>query len=1342
MGNPCFDKFKGTDLHELLKKRTQFDDPSTPEGKEAYLKAAKEIQNENLGKAHSIYNKLGVKGYEDKATPIDEAREAAKEMPDTYRQHFIDNTEQSLKEVAEQLHDPKTEEVTRKTFGDKISDIALQLHPKEEITPQQTTTETVLHPFPKSQVNEVVYRGSTGGKFGEGKGVYFTSNKDYADSYTKDMSGKRIGESTVSEYHVDVRNPLRITTGGPFGAAIDRVYDQAVKDGHDAIIVTDQSHPNLNEIVVFDKAKTKKITSETTTETVPKEEQPEFDNFKSHILDHVANVKNNSFDFRITTGLKQEQIEQAVRNIKEGKDTKAAQTLVASIQRMYDEGYVELNTSAGGLSQRIGVPIKEYMAEINKPLKVEDLDHLNTLLGEDAFNHNFDEAYENETKRPTENTEAPTVASAATGKNIEETPSGKGPPTTNTEVLQEAGEESRVTSIQNATVDKERQKRGLTPAFEPARKEFGETWDNAMNRLEENPNAADELVNELKQKTRSLNDEENALLLHKQITLQNAYDKASKAVNEASEKGDKTKIQENKLRLAGLSDALQDVYNVGKSAGTQTARGLVTRKMLAKEDYSLAAMETQKRAANNGRELNDGEKANLQKLHDRITELEAKVKDLEEQASLPKQPKTKSKKTDADFKKERDDILKNIKEKLKKSRGDTQGTLLPYAKELIEISPDVAKLVKSLVEQGVTKLADVVEQIHTHLKEDIPDVTRDDIKDIITGKYEKPKLSRIQSPEEVKTKAELERNKLNFKIELEKDRQKNLGALDKAGDFFVKWERAFKLSSPLTLAKLSMAGIYRTISTPIEEVIGAGYSKVLPSKVVDKAYREAGVNAKAEGKALAAQFTKGIRDAAQTVNLKKGGRSDIEVLYGKEGVRLPPEAADFFGHLHGAIKAPFKRAEFTRSFEKRSAVLISKGIDVSDPMIQMSIGVDAYKDANRAIFMQDNKVSTWWQRHMVGNPQEGDWTGKLRSKVAQFLVPFSKVPTNIVGETVSYVGGLPIGAFKLADAYRKGIEKVTPEEADKIMRMFKKGSIGAGFLLLGYYNPQAIGGYYTGKRTDEDVDVGGLRVFGQDIPKWLVHNPLMESLQIGATVRRVADSYIGNTDEKQGVVKGIVEGGLGLIEEVPFVNVAGQLNKLGNEHDREAFMGEMAKNTLIPAAVQFGAKYTDADVKRKPETISEHIKMGIPGLRQEVSPKHSFTPEQLKSPTIKKWTDKGYTMPRVSPNLIQANNKVTHKEFKLSDYPEATIKDFQNKHDEIFIKELEEVNKRGYVWVNPYGHVSTVYPKHPKEKLTRKNMSELTHKQNTEVLSRTQKRATTATKLKMKFDLDEDEKND
>jgi hypothetical protein len=120
----CWDKLKDTDLHNLLKKRTGFDDPSTPEGKEAYRKAAQDIQNENLTKVHSIYNKVGVKGYEQP--------EQKAEAPVTTA---------------------------------------------AEITPQETTTETVPKEDEVKYVPDVEGRAGHGNVFGPAKRTGMTLNE-------------------------------------------------------------------------------------------------------------------------------------------------------------------------------------------------------------------------------------------------------------------------------------------------------------------------------------------------------------------------------------------------------------------------------------------------------------------------------------------------------------------------------------------------------------------------------------------------------------------------------------------------------------------------------------------------------------------------------------------------------------------------------------------------------------------------------------------------------------------------------------------------------------------------------------------------------------------------------------------------------------------------------------------------------------------------------------------------------------------------------------------------------------------------------------------------------------
>lgn len=95
------------------------------------------------------------------------------------------------------------------------------------------------------------------------------------------------------------------------------------------------------------------------------------------------------------------------------------------------------------------------------------------------------------------------------------------------------------------------------------------------------------------------------------------------------------------------------------------------------------------------------------------------------------------KKSKEDYAKEREKLKESIKEKWNKASND--GTLtavpIPYAKQLANVAPDVAKLMRSYVEEGVTELADVITNIHNDLKGYGLDVTELDVRDIIAGVY-------------------------------------------------------------------------------------------------------------------------------------------------------------------------------------------------------------------------------------------------------------------------------------------------------------------------------------------------------------------------------------------------------------------------------------------------------------------------------------------------------------------------------------------------------------------------------------------------------------------------------
>lgn len=179
------------------------------------------------------------------------------------------------------------------------------------------------------------------------------------------------------------------------------------------------------------------------------------------------------------------------------------------------------------------------------------------------------------------------------------------------------------TSIKNAKVDVERQQRGLPPAIEPAKRSFGKVWDEAMAKVDTDPAYPDRLINELRDKPRSLTDAEDATLLQRQIEIQNEYGKVTRDLAQAFDDSKQfpnrlEDVAELQVRTAELSNKLLDLYNINKKVGTETGRGLNARKMMANEDFTLAKMEIERRAANGGRPLTDAERSEVTELNKKI----------------------------------------------------------------------------------------------------------------------------------------------------------------------------------------------------------------------------------------------------------------------------------------------------------------------------------------------------------------------------------------------------------------------------------------------------------------------------------------------------------------------------------------------------------------------------------------------------------------------------------------------------------------------------------------------------------------------------------------------------
>jgi hypothetical protein len=400
--------------------------------------------------------------------------------------------------------------------------------------------------------------------------------------------------------------------------------------------------------------------------------------------------------------------------------------------------------------------------------------------------------------------------------------------------------------------------------------------------------------------------------------------------------------------------------------------------------------------------------------------------------------------------------------------------------------------------------------------------------------------------------------------------------------------REFVLSSPAVFAKLSSAATCRVLSTPIEQLVGAVYSKMLPS-LAAAAPREGGFSPRIE----AQSWLEGYRHILSDIKtVWKPGHMDIDALFGK--AHTSEEFQSFFGRIHEMMKTAPKRNEFFRSLRMRTEQAIRIGLDPSEPAVLTRLSVEAVKDANRSISLQDNWLTRRWSKFTLpeidpktGKETAGSSAVRMISKVA---LPIVKVPTNIVGETLNYVfgsltgGGRAVGTL-LSKHYAETIA-ADPVKADAIMRAMKKGTVGGVMLALGWTYAGSIGGYYQrGDNKDkEKIQSGGLKIDGLDVPRWLgggphgeiprflLHNPLLECLQLGATVRHIAEAHFSKKNpETKGMGAGVFGALTGLLGETPFLQGASNLAKSGETGGSE-YLKKTGENLAVPQAVQWGAR--------------------------------------------------------------------------------------------------------------------------------------------------------------------------
>lgn len=481
-----------------------------------------------------------------------------------------------------------------------------------------------------------------------------------------------------------------------------------------------------------------------------------------------------------------------------------------------------------------------------------------------------------------------------------------------------------------------------------------------------------------------------------------------------------------------------------------------------------------------------------------------------------------------------------------------------------------------------------------------------------TGDFSKPpKRTVIPDAEAMQLNAEVKRLQLEADKEIKRIALKNRTSLEKGLDWSAKFYRQVLLSGSNTIGKLGSAAFARTVVLkPIEELEGWGMSKIPGlSKIADKASIEGGGSVRA----IARNYVEYVRQLTNWKDIKqtiKTGAGQLDILFGKKSYHSDPEAMEFFGHIHGLLKSPTKRASFFYALQKQSEWAIKNGYDLSEPSVQATVNAAAYEYGMRDILMQDNALVSAYKAFMATLEKKGT-AGKVGSTVGKFVFPIVKVPTNFVSETFSYLGGGTKAAPLIYKAFKGGIENLQPEQANTIMRLLKKQAFGLGLLAIGYYNAQNFGGYYQEgeKRKKGELKAGRISLMGTELPVWASHIPAFEVMQFGATLRHIIDKEKKKGEEDPSLVDASLEATAELGGEVPFFQEPTEILK-----GPKKYITRMATSAILPPDVQKMARAQDTDnpldyyltgrgdvKKRYPKNVKQEFEAGIPYLRQEVS---------------------------------------------------------------------------------------------------------------------------------------------
>lgn len=446
---------------------------------------------------------------------------------------------------------------------------------------------------------------------------------------------------------------------------------------------------------------------------------------------------------------------------------------------------------------------------------------------------------------------------------------------------------------------------------------------------------------------------------------------------------------------------------------------------------------------------------------------------------------------------------------------------------------------------------------------------------------------------------------------------KTKSTTDKAWDWMKWWRVNSLISGPSTYGKLFASSLARSIEPTFDNLIGTA-TRVIPG------LREVAAKADIHGQAIdpAIEFA-ALKYAKENVaeavkDYMTRGRSKLDDLYAPAAQGEPPHTLlDSIGNSHAAVKALATLTAFQRTKLLLEKDARRQGKEMTTAL-ESEIGQRAYQEHQRAKFQADYGFTKWADSFITQGKTNPDAGVRIAANVADNLFPIRKIPVNIVLETLGErLLGFPIAATKVGLFHAGKGRTLTTDQANLIMRQFNKGVPGLGALALGLYiGGKTLGGLYSGRRREDDLQPGEVDIGLTKIPNWVTsHQPLAMMAHLGAAISREADKVEVHhgVGERVGAPAATARSMGALLQEVPYFHEQRDLGQVFRGD-----LGPVARSYAIPALLRQVAARTDqrepfsaatavnpfapagAFNRRVPHGVVENVQSVIPGLRQQV----------------------------------------------------------------------------------------------------------------------------------------------